>query len=190
MRHQQPRFRLLRLPGHLLHPHDHHVRLLRPNRPPPQVPFHFFGQLLSKSSQSNSTNRSKAQQHQLHQQQQQQQRRVFMNRDMLQLESQQDLQQHQELQMQSRGTQTPVSVARERRKLMWKARISFASDPPARIVRASAPPPKNWYVFPPPFPKSVRIISGFSKTFLCRFFKNIKGSFHSTLISLMLNHIC
>lgn len=88
--------------------------------------------------------RSKAQQHQLHQQQQQQQRRVFMNRDMLQLESQQDLQQHQELQMQSRGTQTPVSVARERRKLMWKARISFASDPPARIVRASAPPPKNW----------------------------------------------
>ena len=60
------------------------------------------------------------------------------------MESQQ--QQHQQqLKMQSRGTQTPVSVARERRKLMWKARISFASDPPARIVRASAPPPKNWY---------------------------------------------
>lgn len=51
-----------------------------------------------------------------------------------------------------RGTQTPVSVLRERRRLIWKARISFSSscqcsltarttpddDQPIRIIKASA----------------------------------------------------
>ena len=35
----------------------------------------------------------------------------------------------------SRGTQTPVNVSRERRKLMWKA--TFFSDQQIRVVRAS-----------------------------------------------------
>ena len=48
---------------------------------------------------------------------------------------------------QERGTQTPVSVSRERRKLIWKSRISFSSpcspagnsqSQPIRIVKASA----------------------------------------------------
>ena len=144
MCHQQPQFCLLRLAGHFLHPDDHHVRLLRPNRPPPQVACFTLVLVSFLNISFGSINRSKAQQHQ------QQQRRAFTTRDTLQLDTQQQQQQQQQqhqqqLRMQSRGTQTPVSVARERRKLMWKARISFASDPPARIVRASAPPPKNWY---------------------------------------------
>lgn len=44
---------------------------------------------------------------------------------------------------QERGTQTPVSVSRERRRLIWKARITFSApchvhDQPVRIVKASA----------------------------------------------------
>ena len=39
-----------------------------------------------------------------------------------------------------KGTQTPVSVSRERRLLMWKARISFMnkSSDPIRVVKSSA----------------------------------------------------
>ena len=55
-----------------------------------------------------------------------------------------------------RGTQTPVSVSRERRRLIWKSRISFSPscqctlspsssshDEPIRIVKASSPANNN-----------------------------------------------